>query len=134
MDIKRLLKPSKEQNSVDLHIEVTFRPIMPGSEVDIEDQQERVRESLSISVPPARVPKPNPALLNFKGQRLRILLKDGVVLKGTPDRTLWDFLRLTNVQETGEDYELTADWIAIRDDTIARVYPANAKIQKTDGK
>lgn len=134
MNIRRLLKPAKRENSMDLHIDVTFRPIMPGGEVDIEDQQERVQESLSISVPPARVPKPNPALLNYRGQRVRLLLRDGVKVVGNPDRTQWDFFRLTNVQETGADYELTADWIAIRDETIARIYPADAKIQKTDGK
>lgn len=117
---------------MNLHIEVTFRPITQGDES--ADQQERIQEKLSISAPAAPVPRPNPALLNYRDQRLRILLKDGVILEGTPGRTEWDYLRLTNVEETGDGYELTADWATIHSDSILRIYPADAKIRKTGAK
>jgi len=130
MDIRQLFKPAKTEKSVNLTIEVTFKPLTQGDGTD--DGQEQIREKLSVSVPAAPVPRPNPALLNYKGQRVRVVLRDGITLVGNPQRTEWDYLRLTDVQETGEAYELTADWITIKSDTIARIYPANAKIQKTD--
>ncbi len=134
MDIKRMFKPAKKEIPIHVHIEVVFKPIMPEGAANDAPHQDRIREKLSMPSAISHVPKPNPALGNYRGHRVRLLLRDGVVLKGTPQRTEWDFLRLANIEETGDGYELTADWISIKSDTIARIYPANAKIQKTEDK
>ncbi len=52
MDFKRFIKPTKKGSSMEMHIEVAFKPITQG----------RIKEKLPISLPPARVPKPNPAI------------------------------------------------------------------------
>ncbi len=89
---------------------------------------DRIQEKMSVSLPRTNLPKPNPALGNYRGQRVRLLLKDGTVLTGTVDRPQWDFLCLKDIDEIGKEGKLYADWIAVRSDSIARVYPANARM------
>ena len=89
---------------------------------------ERVTEKLSIAVPTQLLLKPT-GLTIYIGQRLRILLRDGTVIVGTVQRRLFNFLHLVNVEETGRDFALTADWCDVDLGTIARVYPATAKVE-----
>ncbi|MGO9018136.1 MAG: hypothetical protein ACLQVJ_07260 [Syntrophobacteraceae bacterium] len=107
---------------------------LPPVEVDDfstgEDSQERINEKLSISVPPARVPRPNPALAVYVGQRVRLKLKDGSVINGILRGTQWEFLRLDGIEEVEKDCKTTADWELVLADTVAKVYPANAKVKK----
>jgi small nuclear ribonucleoprotein (snRNP)-like protein len=103
----------------------------PDKKIESPTQEDRIVESLAISVPPAKVPKPNPALALYRNQRLRLLLTDGVVMNGKLKGTQWDFLRLEGVEEIGKDYRLTADWCAVKSDSVVRVYPGNARVETT---
>jgi hypothetical protein len=90
--------------------------------------QKKVAEKLSISVPSQPLQRPT-GIMNYFGQRVRLLLRDGTVVVGLLQKRLWNYVHLLNVEETGKDYKLTSDWCDIELSTIARVYPATAKVE-----
>ncbi len=93
--------------------------------------QDRITEKMSYSVPMAKLPQsPDPGLSGYVGKRVYLQLRDGSVLIGDMNTPQWDFLRLSDIEEIGKDYRLMAAWGAVRDDTVARVYPGNAKVEK----
>ncbi len=92
-------------------------------------EQERVTEKLSISVPTQPLLRPS-GIMNYLGQRVRLMLRDGTVVVGLLQRRLWNFVHLVNIEETGKDFRLTADWCDIDLGSIARVYPATAKAEQ----
>ncbi len=91
-------------------------------------RQERVTEKLSISVPTQPLLRPTGLMTNI-GQRVRLLLRDGTVVVGFLQKRLWNYVHLLNVEETGRDFKLTADWCDIDSGSIARVYPATARVE-----
>ncbi len=91
--------------------------------------QERVTEKLSIGVPTQPLLRPT-GLTTYLGQRVRLLLRDGSVIIGFLQKRLWNYVHLLNVEETGKDFKLTADWCDVELGTIARVYPATAKVEQ----
>jgi hypothetical protein len=90
---------------------------------------ERVTEKLSIPIPVQPLLRPT-GITIYIGQRVRILLRDGNVIVGTVQKRLFNYLHLVNVEETGRDFKLTADWCDVDLGTIARVYPATAKVEQ----
>ncbi len=94
-----------------------------------EPDQEQIQEKLSISVPVQPLLRPTGLMTNI-GQRVRILLRDGSVIVGFLQKRLWNYVHLLNVEETGRDFRLTADWCDIDIGSIARVYPAAAKVEQ----
>jgi hypothetical protein len=107
--------------------------VTPISEEDIsllEDAWDRIAEKLSISVPVQPLLRPT-GLLSYIGQRVRLLLKDGSVIVGFLQKRLWNYIHLLNIEETGKDFKLTADWCDVELGNIARVYPANAKAEQS---
>lgn len=94
-----------------------------------EPEQEQIQEKLSISVPVQPLLRPTGLMTNI-GQRVRILLRDGSVIVGFLQKRLWNYVHLLNVEETGRDFRLTADWCDIDIGSIARVYPAAAKVEQ----
>jgi hypothetical protein len=102
----------------------------PGDEEDAtEDAGDRIAEKLSISVPTQPLLRPT-GLGAFFAKRVRLLLKDGSTVIGFLQKRLFDFLHLLNIVEIGKDYKLTADWCAIDLDSIARIYPADARVEQ----
>jgi hypothetical protein len=93
-------------------------------------RQERINEKFTIRVPSPKLPKPNRAIMQYIGKRVRILLKDGNILVGTPVRQQLDYIRLTNIDEISNGMIIKADWITIHPDSILRIYPANAVVMK----
>jgi hypothetical protein len=91
-------------------------------------EQEKVAEKLSISVPSQPLQKPT-GIMNYFGQRVRLLLRDGSVIVGVLQKRLWNFVHMVDVEESGRGFTLTADWCDIELSTIARVYPATAKVE-----
>jgi len=89
--------------------------------------QERITEKLSISVPTQPLQRPT-GVLSYIGQRVRLLLRDGTVIIGFLQKRRWNYAHLLNVEETGRDFKLTADWCDVELGTIARVYPATAQV------
>jgi hypothetical protein len=92
-------------------------------------EEDRITEKLSIGMPTQSRLHP-PSLTSYAGQRIRLLLRDGSVIIGLMQKRLWNYAHLSNVEEIGKDYRLAADWCDIELGTIARVYPANAKVEK----
>ena len=92
-------------------------------------KQERIAEALSIAVPTQPLLRAT-GLTTYLGQRVRILLRDGSVVIGFLQKRLWNYVHLLNVEETGRDFKLTADWCDVDLGTIARVYPATAKVEQ----
>ena len=91
--------------------------------------QERVTEKLSISVPTQPLLRPT-GILTYVGQRVRLLLRDGTVVVGFLQKRLWNYVHLLNVEEIGRDGRQAWDWCDVDLGTIARVYPATAKVQQ----
>jgi hypothetical protein len=91
-------------------------------------EQERVAEKLSISVPSQPLQRPT-GIMNYFGQRVRLLLRDGSVIVGVLQKRLWNYVHMIDVEESGQGFTLTADWCDIELSTIARVYPATAKVE-----
>ena len=90
---------------------------------------ERVTEKLSMSVPTQPLLRPT-GLTAYIGKRVRLLLRDGNVVVGTVQNRVFNYLHLVNVEETGkDDFKLTADWCDVDLGTIARVYPATARVE-----
>jgi hypothetical protein len=90
--------------------------------------QERVAEKLSISVPSQPLQRPT-GIMNYFGQRVRLLLRDGSVVVGVLQKRLWNYVHLVDVEESGRGFTLRADWCDVELSTIARVYPATAKVE-----
>lgn len=95
----------------------------------MEEPQERIAEERSVSVPTQPLLKPT-GLGTFFGKSVLLLLRDGSIVPGLLQKRLFEFLHLLNVVEIGAGYKLTADWCAIDLASVARVYPAEAKIEK----
>lgn len=91
-----------------------------------EQRQERVTEKLSISVPVQPLQRPT-GVMAYAGQRVRLLLRDGTVVIGFLQKRIWNYAHLLNVEETGKDFKVTADWCDVDLGTIARIYPATAQ-------
>jgi len=110
----------------------TSVPFEETDEIDTRDQfeQDRVTEKLSMSVPAPRLPKLNPPLGMFLNQPVRLQLRDGNVITGILRGTQGDFLRLDQVKETCQEHIITATWCAVRTDSVARVYPGSAVVEK----
>lgn len=103
-------------------------------EVDLLDQEEqgRVEEKLSISVPVAPLPKrAKPFWGRFLGQKVLLQLRDGAQVTGILRELLWDYVRLENVSEIGRNYRLTSAWLVIDTASVARIYPADADVEHT---
>jgi hypothetical protein len=96
---------------------------------ETEQEHERIAEKLSISVPTQPLQRPT-GVLAYAGQRVRLLLRDGSVIIGFLQRRLWNYVHLLNIEETGRDFKLTSDWCDVEIGTIARVYPAAAKVEQ----
>ena len=92
-------------------------------------KQERIAEGLSIGVPTQPLLRPT-GVLTYIGQRVRLLLRDGTVIVGFLQKRLWNYVHLLNVEETGRDFKVTADWCDVDLGTIARVYPAIARVEQ----
>ncbi|MGA3117994.1 MAG: hypothetical protein ABSF90_26620 [Syntrophobacteraceae bacterium] len=90
---------------------------------------DRITEKLSIGVPTQPLLRPT-GLNAFYGKQVRLLLRDGSIITGFLQKRLFDFVYLLNIVEIGTGYKLTADWCAIDLSSIARAYPANAKVEK----
>jgi hypothetical protein len=101
----------------------------PEQEEITPSGQERITEKLSISVPTQPLLRPT-GLMTYMGQRVRLLLRDGSVIVGFLQKRLWNYVHLLNIEETGRDFRLTADWCDVDLGTIARVYPATAKVEQ----
>jgi len=109
----------------------TAEPIPEMEELNsFESEQEhrRIAEKLSISVPTQPLQRPT-GIMNYFGQRVRLLLRDGSVIIGFLQKRLWNYVHLLNIEETGKDFRLTADWCDVELGTIARVYPATAQAE-----
>jgi hypothetical protein len=91
--------------------------------------EEPIAEKLSIGMPAQPRLHP-PSLTSYVGQRIRLLLRDSSVIVGLMQKRLWNYAHLSNVEEIGKDYRLMADWCDVELGTIARVYPADAKVEK----
>jgi hypothetical protein len=114
------------------------QPIKPKTSVppvDIMDTfsdaeaGDRIEEKLSISVPTQPLLKPT-GLGRYFNQRVRVLCKDGNVMKGFLQGRRFDYLHFLNIEETGGDEKTTADWCGVKIDGISRIYPGNAKVEK----
>src|SRR5208283_3077698 len=92
-------------------------------------KQERIAEKLSISVPVQPLLRPT-GLLAYIGQRVRLLLRDGTVVIGFLQKRQWNYVHLLNVEEITREERLTWDWCDVELSSIARVYPATAKVQQ----
>jgi len=106
--------------------------VPPVEEEDVsllEDTGDRVVEKLSLSVPTQPLLRPT-GLGTFFGKWVRILLKDGSIVTGFLQKRLFDFVYLLTIVEIGAGYKLTADWCAIELGSIARAYPADAKVEQ----
>jgi hypothetical protein len=90
--------------------------------------QERVAEKLSISVPSQPLQRPT-GITAYIGQRVRLLLRDGSVIVGVLQKRLWNYVHMVDVEETGRGFTLSADWCDVELSTIARVYPATARVE-----
>lgn len=42
----------------------------------------------------------------------------------------WDYLHMLNIEETGKEDRLTADWCGVEADSVSRIYPGNVKVEK----
>lgn len=113
-DRRKEIKPKREAATQDL--------------VETASGQERIAEKLSISVPTQPLLRPN-GIMSYTGQRVRLLLRDGSVIVGTLQKRLWNYIHILNIEESGKDFRLTADWCDVDLGTIARVYPATAKAE-----
>ncbi|MGA2227656.1 MAG: hypothetical protein ABSH41_24745, partial [Syntrophobacteraceae bacterium] len=89
----------------------------------------RITEKLSISVPVQPLLRPT-GLGSFFGKCVRLLLRDGSVVTGFLQKRLFNYIHLLNIVEIGAGYKLTANWCAIDLGSIARVYPADAKVEQ----
>lgn len=94
--------------------------------LDFVEERERIAEKLSISVPVQPLQRPT-GVMSYVGQRVRLLLRDGTVVLGFLQKRIFNFIHLLNIEETGKDFKVIADWIDIEIGTIARVYPATAQ-------
>lgn len=101
----------------------------PVQDETTSSHQERIAEGLSIGVPTQPLQRPT-GVMNYFGQRVRLLLRDGSVIVGFLQKRLWNYVHLLNIEETGRDYKLTADWCDIEIGTIARVYPATTTVEQ----
>ncbi len=101
----------------------------PDQVEDSPSKRERIAEGLSIGVPTQPLLRPT-GLITYLGQRVRLLLRDGSVIVGFLQKRHWNYVHLLNIEETGRDSRLTADWCDVELGTIARVYPATAKVEQ----
>jgi small nuclear ribonucleoprotein (snRNP)-like protein len=130
MDKKEIIRPSKKKTEDTMKMQPAT-PESDNMEFSDKQEQDRVTEKLSYSVPMAPLPPtPKLALGKYVGKSVRLRLRDGTVVIGDFDRQQWDFLYLSNVEEIGKDYRLTADWGAVDGDTVVGIYPAIAKAEK----
>lgn len=113
-------KPIKPKTSV---------PQAEAEDIVTEEPQERVTEKLSLSVPTQPLLRPT-GLGSFFGKWVRLLLRDGSIVIGLLQKRVYDFVHLLNIVEIGSGYKLTAARCAITIASIARVYPADAKIDE----
>jgi hypothetical protein len=81
-------------------------------------EQEKVAEKLSISVPSQPLQRPT-GIMNYFGQRVRLLLRDGSVIVGVLQKRLWNYVHMVDVEESGRGFTLRADWCDVELSTIA---------------
>jgi hypothetical protein len=101
----------------------------PGQEQNMPGKQERISEKLSISVPTQPLLRPT-GILAYMGQRVRLLLRDGTIIVGFLQKRLWNYVHLLNVEEITREERLTWDWCDVELGSIARIYPATAKVEQ----
>lgn len=101
----------------------------PDQEETAPGKQERVTEKLSISVPVQPLQRPT-GIMSYIGQRVRLLLRDGTIVVGFLQKRLWNYVHLLNVEEITREERLTWDWCDVELGSIARVYPAAAKVEQ----
>jgi len=99
--------------------------------ISFEDQQEqdRVAEKLSISVPTQPLLRPT-GLGRYFNKNVRVLLRDGNTTEGFLQGRSWDYLHMLNFVETGKDEKLTGSWCGIALDSVSRIYPGDVKVEK----
>jgi hypothetical protein len=132
MDKKEIIRPSKmkTEDTMKMKLDIPQSDNM-NFQNEQEHEQDRISEKLSYSVPMAPLrPGPDPALSGYIGKFVRLQLRDGRVIIGDLVQPQWDLLRLENVEEIGKGYKLTAAWCAIRDDSVAGIYPGNATVEE----
>jgi hypothetical protein len=52
---------------------------------------------------------------------------------GTVRYQQWDYVRLEDVVEKGKDYQLTVSFVMVDVFSIARIYPADVRVEKKAG-
>ncbi len=110
-------------------------PVEPISEVEdlnsFEDQneQERVTEGLSISVPTQPLLRPT-GLGKYFNKNVRVLFRDGNTTAGFLQGRSWDYLHILNFVETGKDERLTGSWCGVAVDSVSRIYPGDVKVER----
>ncbi len=128
MDKDKRIQPSRRKTSDAKHSKT--KPAAPKApDVDLLDRQEedRILEGLSISVPVAPLPKrAQPFWGRYLGVKVLLLLKDGTEIGGILREITWNFIKVENFLEVGRDRRRSAPWVLIDSSDVKRIYPANA--------
>lgn len=127
---KQRIRPSKQNTKDDMELK---QAMLKGDNMEFSDEQEqdRIEEKLSYSVPLTPLPpRHDLALAGYIGKFVQVHMRNGSVIRGDMVRPQWDLVCFDNVERTWGDYRLTGDWGAVRDDTVAEIYPGNAKVEK----
>ncbi len=132
MDTKGIIRPSKQKTEDSMKMKLD---ILQSDNMEFNDTQEhdRVTEKLSYSVPMAPLPPtPDLGLSSYIGKYVQLHLRNGSVVTGDMIRPQRDLVRLENVEKTWKGFRLRGDWGAVRDDTVAEIYPGNAQVEKIE--
>jgi hypothetical protein len=132
MDNNQRIRPSRQNTKDDMELKPATAKADNMDSCD-RQEQDRISEGLSYSVPMAPLaPTPDLGLGTYVGKFVQLHLRNGSVIRGDMVRPQWDLVRLENVERTWKGYRLTADWGALRDDTVAEIYPGNAQVEKIE--
>ena len=132
------MKNQDSEQKIDTGADMQGKAIKPkaseaipqAEELDsFEDQQERVTEKLSISVPTQPLLRPT-GLGRYFNRNVRVLLRDGNTMSGFLQGRSWDYLHMLNFVETGKDERLTGSWCGVALDSVSRIYPGDVKVEK----
>ena len=123
----KIIRPSRRKTADGKHSKM--KPAArKTNDVDLldENEQERILEAISISVPRAPLPKmAKPIWGRFLGAKVLLLLRDGIEIEGILLEIAWDFVRLDNMLEVGPDFRRSGPWVMIDTSDVKRIYPAN---------
>ena len=107
----------------------TLPEVMQLDSFEDQQEQERVAEKLSISVPTQPLLRPT-GLGRYFNKNVRVLLRDGNTTEGFLRGRSWDYLHMLNFVETRKDEKLTGSWCGVALDSVSRIYPGNVKVEK----